>query len=322
MKKRLPFLIVLIVLAGIFLAIIQNQRTIKDYYIVATTDLPGNSLELKTNLSLTGRGSFLYEASQTEIDGREAFNQACSSVLKEHSIVLGCYGNQRIFIFDVDDPKLAGIKEVTAAHELLHAAYERLSSSQRLEVNNLLLQQWAKIIDQEVLKVISQYQKEADDIFVNELHSIIGTEVSQVSPELETHYKQYFNDRGKIVSYSEAYKKVFRDNEAAIASFDVQLASKKSQIDSLETSLGLQRQNLQASSNQLESLRNSNPGAYNNAVPGYNQQVAQYNASVASLKQQITEYNQLVVQRNAAATAQNDLAQSLDSNQQPLQWYT
>ena len=35
--------------------------------------------------------------------------------------VLGCYANREISIFNVTDQRLDGIREVTAAHEMLHA---------------------------------------------------------------------------------------------------------------------------------------------------------------------------------------------------------
>ena len=35
------------------------------------------------------------------------------------------------YIYNVNDERLNGLKEVTAAHEMLHAAYERLPESDK-----------------------------------------------------------------------------------------------------------------------------------------------------------------------------------------------
>ncbi len=59
--------------------------------------------------------------------------------------ILGCYVTQRIYIYDVKDAKLDGIREVTAAHEMLHAAYERMSSSEQTKVNALLEVEYEKL---------------------------------------------------------------------------------------------------------------------------------------------------------------------------------
>ena len=67
-----------------------------------------------------------------------SFRQACS--ISEQTIVLGCYhpDQQGIFVYDVQDERLSGIEEVTSAHEMLHAAYDRLSSKDRKDVDKML----------------------------------------------------------------------------------------------------------------------------------------------------------------------------------------
>jgi chromosome segregation ATPase len=43
----------------------------------------------------------------------------------------------------------------------------------------------------------------------NELHSILGTEVADLSPALEQHYRAYFSDRQKVVALFDNYSAVF-----------------------------------------------------------------------------------------------------------------
>src|SRR5665213_1897181 len=53
-----------------------------------------------------------------------AFRAKCA--IAEQTIVLGCYRGleQGIEIYNVKDPRLNGVQQVTAAHEMLHAAYD------------------------------------------------------------------------------------------------------------------------------------------------------------------------------------------------------
>ena len=55
--------------------------------------------------------------------------------------MLGCYHSNQdgIFLYNVQDARLAGVQQVTAAHEMLHAAYDRLSTKDKNYVDGLLM---------------------------------------------------------------------------------------------------------------------------------------------------------------------------------------
>lgn len=318
-KKALYFitaLLTLIVLAG--LTIFRQQ--VRDYYVVFTTDVSLEADQLKAKLELTNSADFIYQASLPEVQQAAEFNASCGGVTREHSIVLGCYTNQRFYIFDIKDPRLSGVKEVTAAHELLHALYERLPTSEKTALNQQLEATAETIKDERFQRTIAEYKSTGPEQVANELHSILATEIEVLPTNLEQHYQKYFKNRQKIVGYAKQYESTFESLDDQITNYDQSLQELRQQKEQLEQSLSRQQAEIEAAQERLNALRNSeNIAAYNSAVPEFNSAVATYNLDVEELKQVIANYNELVEKRNALATTQNNLVQQLDSSYQPLQ---
>jgi len=319
MRKFVSVSILIIVLAVVGFAVL-NRQWLRDVYIVQTTDVQPVADSLKQQLFLTDHADFLYQASLPEVLKAGEFNQSCADVRREQSIVLGCYTRQRFFVFDVDDERLSGVKEVTAAHELLHAVYGRLSPQEKNKIDGLVLEVAKTITDERFKATLAQYQQTEPDQIPNELHSILATEISELPGELELHYSKYFIDRSKIVAYATQYAETFTSLDDQINQYDSKLGTLKTSISSLEESLKSKQLELTSAQQEMQQLRASGQiEEYNLMVPGYNQQIRDYNQDVARLKQAIEEYNLLVEQRNSLATTQNDLAKELNSNYQPLQ---
>lgn len=297
-----------------------SRQWIKDQYVVRTTALEARSQAVASDLELTDGALFTYKASQPKIENANEFNKSCQNVAREQSIVLGCYTVQQIFVYNVTDERLNGVIQVTAAHELLHAVYDRMPSAEKSEVN-ALLEQTAQTIDNQRFKdTLAEYRRTEPDQIDNELHSIIGTEIAVLPSSLETHYQKYFKNRQKIVSYAKQYEQTFTDIDAQIKQYDAQLTDLKSQKEALESTLNSEQAAIEAEGARMKSLRSSGQIlAYNAAVPGYNQSISIYNANIARLKQIVVEYNSIVEERNKLATTQNDLTKQLDSNYQTLQ---
>lgn len=314
MKRKLFSLSALILVVAVAAGIFIQRQYIRDYYVVQTASQQPESTAIAGRLALTGEAEFLYRASQPLVEPAASFNESCKNVSHEHSIVLGCYTRQRIYIFDVDDERLDGVKEVTAAHELLHAVYERLDSSQKVGLNRQLVATADSIEDQRLKDTIAEYKRSDPTQYENELHSILGTEIAVLPTVLEEHYRQYFTDRAKIVGYAKQYEGAFTELEDQIKKYDAELRDLRLQKESLEASLQSRQANLEASRQRLDLLRDSDPAAYNAAVPAYNAEIQAYNQTIARLKTLVEEYNQIVEKRNALAATQNDLAKQLDSN--------
>jgi hypothetical protein len=268
--------------------------------------------KLATDTTMNDAGKHLFYVYKPSVESKDAFGQHCRDT--ERTIVLGCYvRGTGIYIYDVTDVRLTGVKEVTAAHEMLHVAYDRLKPTEKQRIGALLNKAYGDVSDARIRANIDSYRKAGADV-TNELHSILGTEVKTLSPDLEAYYKRYFTDRSRIVAFSNQYEDLFTERQAKVAAAELTLKNLKSQIDSLESSLKREAQELTVERERMNALLSSNQiAAYNAAVPGYNQRVAGYNADVATEKSLIDQYNTIVKERNALVLETNDLIKAIDS---------
>lgn len=272
---------------------------------------------LATDSGMNDYGRRLFYVNRPEVSDRDQFNSECTTA--EQTIVLGCYTGTNIYIFKVDDAKLEGVEEVTAAHEMLHAAYQRLSKSEKARIDGLVESAYKRVNDPHLTEIVASYKKTEPGQELNELHSILGTEYSNLGPELEAYYTKYFSDRGKVVTLANKYKKVFEDIQNQVNSYDADLALRKAEINKQEEELSAKAAQLAAQKAQLVALQNSGQtAAYNAQVNAYNSQVAAYNNQIASTKKLIDEYNAIVIKRNVLTVQQQNLAQSLDSRVNPI----
>ncbi|HEY8992780.1 MAG TPA: hypothetical protein VIM37_02925 [Candidatus Microsaccharimonas sp.] len=203
---------IVILSAAVFL--LFNQQYVKDH-ITFWSFKPSQSVQkLDSSIGFTPKGTFYFYAQQPEVEGPDAFNTDCQRQ-EVGNPILGCYLSSRIYVYDVTNVQLNGIEEVTAAHETLHAIWERMSDSDRTRISALLEAAYAKLSDDaDLTQRMDYYKRTEPGQFDNELHSILGTETSSLSPELETHYKQYFTDRQTIVAYHTKYAAVFSSLKA------------------------------------------------------------------------------------------------------------
>ncbi len=313
MNKRIASLIfslLLIALAGF--AWLQRD-SIFDMYRLHNYAAPAQIVKLADDTTMNEKTRRLFYVYRPSLEDKSAFNAHCSNT--EQTIVLGCYiEHQGIYLYEVPDPRLSGVIQVTAAHEMLHAAYDRLSSKERTRIDKLTNEYAKTITDERLKETVENYRKKDPSVVPNELHSILGTEVRNLPTELEQYYTRYFTNRKAIVDYADAYKQSFTDREKEVSSLDSKLSALKNQIDTLNATLETQQANLKANYEALQQQKRSgNVEGYNQSVPGYNQAVAAYNASVNRERQMVAEYNTLVEQRNNLALEENELIKALDS---------
>lgn len=267
---------------------------------------------LVTSSGMNNYGKTLLYVNDPKLSDRTEFANQCK--VKEQTIVLGCYTGTGIYIFDVTDERLKGVEEVTAAHEMLHAAYDRLSPSEKKKIDKLTQAAYDKLNDPELAKRIDGYKKTEPGEIPNELHSILGTEKRNIGSELEEYYKKYFNDRLKVVVLAENYEKVFIDIQNQVQQYDATLSLRKSEIDKREKALETRASQLQQQRASLDAqLAAKDYRGYNNSVPNYNYAVSSFNTELSAVKKLIADYNAIVEQRNKLAADQETLAQSLDS---------
>ena len=235
---------VTVIFSGIWA--LTNQQRIADQFAVWQFEPSASLQQYVTESDMSDSGTFLFYASQPTIQSNPTFNSTCSNVEEDFG-VLGCYfpSEKSIYLFDVTDDRLAGIEEVVAAHEMLHAAWDRTSTDERARLTPLLEAEAERMKDDpEFATTLEFYAKTEPGERSNELHSIIGTEFSSLSPGLEEHYTEYFTDRSVVVALHEksnavftaqqdASKKLVEELDALRASIDVDYDSYNSGYDSL-----------------------------------------------------------------------------------------
>lgn len=206
----------LVLTAGVFALVYVYWYPIVDT-VTTLGHTPSSTMRaIEKKTTLTSEAARIFYASKPEIGGAKRFNEVCGSAPKEHSAVLGCYAQRKIYLFDVKNPELAGIVEVTAAHEMLHAVYERLHTWEREPLKKLLLTEYERQKTKNntvFLKHVQLYSDLPRDAYINELHSLIGTEVADISPQLEAHFANYMSDRKSVVAMYRSYEAVFRKAE-------------------------------------------------------------------------------------------------------------
>lgn len=295
-------------------AVVYRQDLI-DWWQLRNYTPPAEIARLADQGTVTSYARKVFYVARPSVEGGDQFNKHCNKK-EEKTIVLGCYNGRYIYVFNVTDERLDGVKQVTAMHEMLHAAYDRLSGKERDRVNVMLEEQLAKIKDDEhINELVAQYRKSEPKEIDNELHSILGTEVRNLTPELEEYYAQYFDNRKAVVAFAEQYEGIFKQSQREISAIDVQLANLKQVIDANTSALDVDYAELESESQRMEQLRDGGDvEAYNALVPGFNAKVQAYNAKSSSTKQMISRYNSLVEERNNKEAAHNNLASGLNSN--------
>lgn len=312
-----PLVIMVVIAAGFFF-----RQDISDWYRLRDYSAPSSVAGLAKRTTMTDEGKKLFYVSHPNIYGKVEFNRYCN--FNELSIILGCYVSNRgvygdIYLYNIKDSRLNGVLEVTAAHEMLHAAYERLGPSERERVDKMLANEYKKNKDKRLSETIEQYKKQDPNVVPNELHSILGTESRDLSPDLEAYYSRYFRDREKVVSFSEQYESEFTKRRIAVDQYDLQLKALKEEIESNETIMNKKVAELRQEQTELEKLRSSaEPNEFNSRVSSFNQSVGEYNALVSATKGLIARHNELVSKRNEIALEAQELAKAIDSRPQSL----
>lgn len=320
-RRRTKQLGLLLVLLAALLTAAFNYQNIADWVALRNYLPPAAVSSLATQTTMTPLARKIFYVNHPVLDAKAVFGNKCPNGEREKTIVLGCYrGNQNgIFLLDVSDPRLSGVEDVTAAHELLHAAYDRLSPKERSRIDALLQDYFKRDLrDQRILDTIASYRKTEPNDVVNEMHSIFATEVATLPTELEQYYKRYFTNRAKIVSYAVAYQVEFTSRQTAVKLADEQLASIKTQITSRQAGLKTRNTTIISVQKTLLAERSRNTAVYNAAVPGYNKMVDDYNVEVQAVKILIESYNDLVVSRNKIVLEQAKLVNELNATASPI----
>jgi len=208
------------------------------------------------------RDVFFRSVPQIDSD-RGLFEAHCNLPnVPDSSVELACYApsDNRIFILRIDDPQLKPEMVAAAAHEMLHAAYRRMTTQERAEIDKELRSALPSVMNDSLRNQLKEYRISEPGQENNELHSILGTEFRNLTPALETHYAKFFENRGALVAQSDAWEAVFSELKAKIQRTEKQIRDLRAEM--------------------AEDRRRNNISAYNSKVPRVNALVKQYNDDV------------------------------------------
>ena len=307
-------LLALLVAAGVIFWF-QHDR-ILDWVVTRNYHPSATVQSLANETTMTAYSRELFYANRPAIEAKDGFNQHCTN-LSDQVAVLGCFEGNRlgIYIFDVTDERLSGIEQVTAAHEMLHQAYQRLSGPERKRVNGLLQQYFDQGASQALKDKINSYKQSEPDQLQNEMHSIFGTEATNLPPALEQYYTQYFTNRGAVIALHQKYQSEFDQRLAQINSYDDQLGQLKSQIESDKARLSQQEQDLRQKREQMDAYLSSGQVAkYNAGVASFNNEVNDYRELVKETNKLVNEFNDILALRNSIAVQERQLEDAINSN--------
>lgn len=313
-------LLAVVLTAGAAVIFVQRQA-IADHISVWQYQPSSEVIELADRSRMSDDGRFLFYASRPELLEADRFNDMCASHDPE-SATLGCYRNGMIYIYDIHDERLDGIREVTAAHEMLHAAYARFSDSERKEIDRLTDEAYDKVKTNKLANRLDMYDRNQPGTRYIELHAILGTEFRDITPELESHYSEYFDDRLAVVSLHESYEVQFTEREARAAAIRQEL---NRIADAVEAESAAYNRDVQVLSRDIEDF-NARTSQVNSELE-HRQLVAERERLVArtselesrrtQIDSMIVEYDSMVEEYNSIATEVKDLTESLDSTLAP-----
>jgi hypothetical protein len=302
-------------------ALLWRHEQVADWFALHGYTPPSAIARLSRDDTMTSSAQHLFYVNRPLLESRDGFNQHCKNET-EQTVVLGCYHGDRqgIYLYSVTDSRLHGVEQTTAAHEMLHQAYERLSAKDRKHIGGLLQDYYKNHLSDDAVKSqIEAYKKAEPDALEDEMHSLFGTEIAHLPAPLENYYKRYFTDRSKVVAFNASYQSEFTKRRAQVTQYDQQLTSLKTRIDTQEKDLDTRQNAIRTKKSQLDQEAAANRiDLYNADVTAYNAMAQAYNRELASTRSLIDQYNGLIEQRNAIAVQEQQLQQALDSRLTPV----
>lgn len=306
------------VILGLILgfALYSNRLTIFDWFSSLSFHPTAEVTTIKDRLALTSKASLIFSATHPSLETQDDFNEHCRSHDQDIS-VLGCYTKGHIYVYDVESAELAGIKESTAAHELLHAAWARLSAGEKNELTKSLTDVYNDNKYHELLAEDLETYGDAERI--EELHSRIGTEIADLPDTLEKHYAKYFADQDYIVEFYNSYITPFKELSEEIDSLSEELENLDAEIEQKTANYYKAADDLSAKVDDFNRCANTS-GCFVTDTVFYarrSELLSQQSAledMYEELNSLIDQYNALVVEYNANVLRGEVLEKAINSN--------
>ena len=324
-KRWVGFTVFLLVVALVAFVMMHRQE-LKDRFAAIGFEVSPQVADLSESLQLTDAGLRIFTATHPTIDGSQHFNEQCAEVdHSEQGHVLGCYAGDRIHLFDVTDERVSGIVEVTAAHELLHAVWARMGEGDRTLMTAKLREVYDDLVPShpELAERMSVYEHLSDTAFANELHSVFGTEVRELTPWLEDHYAQWFEQRSDLIDGFDTYHTVFQELQQQADHLQSEMTALRADVEARKQSYGqaVEAFNVDASAFSADVAAGTyaeDPDAQTAVAGALTERRAALDIELADLQGDIDRYNGLRHDLQQLSEVSAELDEQLNSDLAPI----
>ena len=255
----------------------NDLRWWPDWKIVRAYRPTSEVASLASEAGMSDLGKELFFSSRPRVVNRQDLVRMCKA--RHSDYIEGCLTpSGRLYIIRVSRDDLRGVMVVAAAHEMLHAAYRRLSSRRQTALDALTDSGYSTTYRRKLHSEIETYPRRQ---VASEVHSRLGTEYESLSSPLEDHYRLYFTSRERVLkAYAREMAVVTRSTNAVSTTLS-RLRGLKQEVQRLDSELD----SLGAEMDALEAA--GDVSAYNNLVPQYNALVQEHNRRVPILQAEL-----------------------------------
>lgn len=320
MRKIGKLVVLVVILASAVGVLVFRQRIVDQVKYWEYEPAPAIAA-MADRSGMSDEGRFYFYVTHPRLESAEQFNEDCR---KNESVnpVLGCYisGADTIHIYDITNQDLDGIKEVTAAHEMLHAVWARMSQAERKELGPSLRSTYERVKTPELETRMAYYAESGEETVVSELYAILPTEVSDIGPQLESHYKKYFYDRQKVVALYVDYSVALNELDAELKTLSESLEKDRQSIEQQELRL---KSDIEAMNQRVATFNSRAASGYFTSNEAFERERSVIIASQSTINARqrefirlVDSYNQKVQRLNELGGKMNQLTRSIDSMQE------
>lgn len=261
------------------------------YYAYFSPIRPGTAqLAIGSGMNMHGR-KLLYSANPVAATKSEV-DKACENKNNDGTIEYGCFyydssGDAHIYVLILNDSVLKSNNYVTAAHEMLHNAYSKLSPEEKSDVDKLVGINLLKLEGNKQLDTLLEpYKDEPQEVRLNEAHSLLSVmPESALTPELNEYYSKYFSNRYSIILAAAQYNNEIERYNLSQRQIESYLKWQDQNIGKFESVLSRQNRSLNFYSNS------GNYYGYNSLVEVYNSNIEKYRTNIKSYNEAVNSYN-------------------------------
>ena len=284
-RKKLIISMFLVGLVGLMATYVGvNFRLLQDRLASRNYSPSTEISEIVNTLRLTNRGEAVFYATHPQLQSRAEFNETCGLDGFENNYTLGCYrtgDSEHIYVYN---PEIKTVNEngiyydfeadrdITALHEMLHAVYGRLNSSEQASACDDL-----RIIEKDVDGLSAELEIYDESQYCSEAFARVGSE-----------YLAQLGDSNSAGRLKKIYGNYFEVNEGLLDSYWNNIKQSRELGDAIsDSNTALDLAKIQLHKEIDDYYRYSTDEKYSNVqshILQYNDMVATHNSLVATAR--------------------------------------